>query len=95
MPLASGLAAYKALVSLGTRPTFRALRDVGHGVSRDMMGLLRSFLLSAAGPQWPFGLGGVGVPHDWVQEDVRRHLESLSVSEIMDFLHARNIDTSR
>jgi len=95
VPLASGLAAYKALVSLGTRPTFRSLRGVGHGVSADMMGQLRSFLLSNVGPRWPGGLGSIGVPNDWGAEDVRRHLDSLSVSELMDFLHARNVDTSR
>ena len=89
VPLMSGLATYKALVSMGTRPSFRSLQGVGHGVSGDMLAMLRLFLLSHVGPQWPGGLGMVA------EGDTERVLQSLSVSEILDFLHARNIDTQR
>ena len=88
VPVMTGLGTYKALVALGTRPSFRSVQGVGHGVSREMMGLLRQFLLSNVGPQWPGGLGALA------PGDAQRALEGLAVSEILDFLHARNIDTS-
>lgn len=93
VPVASGLAAYKKLVTLGLRPSFRSLRGVGHGVSGEMMGLLRLFFLSKVGPRWPGGLGGVGSGPAWERGVLERHLRGLSVSELLDFLQARNIDT--
>jgi predicted esterase len=92
VPVTTGLATYKVLVSLGTRASFRSMQGVGHGVSGDMMGMLRLFLLSNVGPRWPGG--SLGVAPSGGPEEVQQFVQGLSVSEILDFLHARNIDTS-